>query len=159
MPRSGSVKKRLLPLDPVYKNRLVTRLVNRVMRSGKKSVAQAQVYRAFTMIEEKQKQDPVNVLRQAVENIKPKMEVRPRRVGGAAYQVPLPVKGDRRESLAIRWLIQEANKRPNKQYHTFAEKLFAELWDAYNNTGGAVLKKQNMHKMADANRAFSHFRW
>jgi len=159
MPRPGSTKKRLLPLDPVYQNRLVTRLVNRVMRSGKKTVAQKQVYGAFKMIEEKQKQDPLVVLRQAAENVKPKTEVRSRRVGGAAYQVPMAVKGDRQESLAIRWLVQEANKRPNSQYHTFAEKLYAELWDAYNNLGGAVQKRQNVHKMAEANRAFAHFRW
>lgn len=159
MPRSGLVKKRLLPSDPVYQNRLVTRLINRVMRAGKKSVAQRQVYKAFEMLREKQKKDPLDILCQAVENVKPKMEVRPRRVGGAAYQVPLPVKGGRRESLAIRWLIQEANKRPNSQYHSFAEKLFAELWDAHNNAGGAVQRKQNVHRMAEANRAFAHFRW
>lgn len=159
MPRSGPAKKRLPSLDPVYKSRLATRLINRVMRSGKKAVAQKHVYGAFKMIEEKQKQDPLIVLRQAMENVKPKMEVRPRRVGGAAYQIPVPVRGDRRESLAIRWLIQEANKRPNSQYHTFAEKLFAELWDAYNNTGGAVQRKQNIHRMAESNRAFAHFRW
>lgn len=159
MPRSGSVKQRLLPPDPVYKNRLVTRLINRVMRSGKKTVAQGHVYKAFEMLKEKQKKDPLDILRQAVENVKPKMEVRPRRVGGAAYQVPMPVKGDRRESLAIRWLIQEANKRSSSQYHTFAEKLFAELWDAANNTGGAVQRKQNIQRMAEANKAFAHFRW
>lgn len=129
------------------------------MRSGKKTVARKHVYQALEMIEKIERQDSLNILRRAVENVKPKMEVRPRRVGGAAYQVPMPVKGDRRESLAIRWLIQAANKRPNSQYHTFAKKLYAELWDAYNNTGGAIQKKQNVHKMAEANKAFSHFRW
>lgn len=159
MPRSGPVKKQLLLLDPVYKNRLVTRLINRVMRSGKKTVAQKHVYQALEFLKERQKQDPLVVLCQAVENVKPKVEVRPRRVGGAAYQIPVPVKGDRRESLAIRWLVREANKRPDTQYHTFAEKLYAELWDAYNNTGIAVKKKEDTHRMAEANRAFAHFRW
>lgn len=159
MPRPGSVKKRLLPPDPVYKSRLVTRFVNRAMRSGKKSVAEKHVYQALAKIEAKQKTDPLLVLGQAVENVKPQMEVRPRRVGGAAYQIPLLVKGDRRESLAIRWLIQEANKRPNSQYHTFGEKLCAELLEAANNTGGAVSRKENVHRMAEANKAFAHFRW
>jgi len=159
MPRSGLTKKRSLSPDPVYKSRLVTRLVNRTMRSGKKTAAQKQVYKALEFIQEKHQQDPLIVLRQAMENVKPKMEVRPRRVGGASYQIPMPVRGDRRESLAIRWLIQEANKRPNSQYHTFAEKLYAELWDAYNNIGAAVQKKSNIHRMAEANKAFAHFKW
>jgi len=159
MPRSILTKKRLLSPDPVYKSRLVTRLVNRTMRSGKKTVAQKQVYKALEFLKEKHEQDPLIILRRAMDNIKPKMEVKSRRVGGAAYQIPIPVRGDRRESLAIRWLIKEANKRPNSQYHTFAEKLYAELWDAYNNTGAAVGKKTNIHRMAEANKAFGHFRW
>jgi len=99
------------------------------------------------------------VFRQAIENVKPQMEVRSRRVGGAAYQVPAPVKGERKESLAIRWVIQAALKRPNKEYHTFADKLTAELLDAYNNIGGAIKKKEDTHRMAESNKAFSHFRW
>lgn len=137
----------------------MAKLINRAMRSGKKTTAQAQVYGALDLIKEKQKQDPMLVFHQAVENVKPHMEVRSRRVGGAAYQVPMPVKGDRRESLAIRWLIQAAQKRSSSEYHTFAEKLAAELVDAFNKQGGAIKKKEDTHRMAEANKAFSHFRW
>lgn len=159
MPRTGSIKKRLLPPDPLYKSRLVTRLINRVMKSGKKTVAQKHIYQAFTLIKEKARNDPLKVFHQAVENVKPSMIVRPRRVGGAAYQVPMPVKGDRKESLAVRWLILAARARPNKEYHHFWEKLAAELLDASNRTGGAVQKKQDIQRLAEANRAFAHFRW
>jgi small subunit ribosomal protein S7 len=159
MPRKGPVKKRETIPDPVYGSKLLAKLINRTMREGKKSVAQAQVYQAFEMIKEKDKKDPVQVFNQAVNNIKPSMEVRPRRIGGAAYQVPMPVRGLRRESLAIRWLIQAAQARPNKEYHTFAKKLHAELIDASNNTGGAVKKKEDIHRLAEANKAFAHFRW
>lgn len=145
--------------DPVYKSRLVTRLVNRVMQRGEKERARRLVYKALEEIEKKTGQDPVVVFKSAVENVKPTMEVRPRRVGGAAYQVPMPVKGDRRESLAIRWLILAARARPNRQYHTFDEKLAAELVDAANGQGAAVKKKEDTHRMAEANRAFAHFRW
>ena len=160
MPRSGRVKKRVILADPIYANRLVTKLINRVMISGKKTVAQKQVYDAFDIIKKKIKaQDPVEVFRQALENIKPAMEVRSRRVGGAAYQVPMPVKGLRRESLAIRWLIQFSRKRPNKQHHTYGEKLAAEIMDAYENQGESVRRKEMTHKMAESNKAFAHFRW
>ena len=158
MPRSGRVKKKLLTPDPLYGSRLVTRLINRVMREGKKTVAQKLVYSAFGQIKEKGK-DPIEVLKEAVKNAQPLMEVRPRRVGGASYQVPMPVKGDRRTSLAIRWLILEARKRPNSQYHTFDQKLAAELLDASQGKGGAVRKRELIHKMAEANKAFAHFRW
>jgi len=159
MPRTGRVKKRILPPDPIYRNQLVTRLIKRVMSDGKKTVAQRHIYRAFDLIFKKTKKDPLEIFFKAVENVKPSMEVRPRRVGGAAYQVPMPVRGDRRESLAIRWLIQAARTRPSKEYHHFWEKLAAELLDAFQNTGGAVRKKQDVHRMAEANRAFAHFRW
>lgn len=160
MPRSGRVKKRLLQPDPIYSSRLVARLINRVMKDGKKQLASRLVYRALEAAKQKLKVDnPVSILRQAVENVKPSMEVRSRRVGGAAYQVPIPVKGDRRESLAIRWIVLAARARPNKEYHTFDTKLAAELIDAYNNQGGAVKKKEDVHRMAEANRAFAHFRW
>lgn len=128
------------------------------MREGKKTVAQKLVYSAFGQIKEKGK-DPIEVLKEAVKNAQPLMEVRPRRVGGASYQVPMPVKGDRRTSLAIRWLILEARKRPNSQYHTFDQKLAAELLDASQGKGGAVRKRELIHKMAEANKAFAHFRW
>lgn len=159
MPRRGSVKKKTVAADPIYGSKLVTKFINRSMRSGKKSVARAQVYQAFELIKEKDKKDPLQVFKQALENIKPSMEVRPRRIGGAAYQVPMPVKGARQESLALRWLIQAAQNRPNKEYHTFAEKLQAEIVEAANNAGGAVKKKEDVLRMAEANKAFAHFRW
>lgn len=159
MSRSGSTKKREFLPDPVFGDILLARFINRVMRSGKKSIAQKNVYEALLRIKEKLNQDSLLVFRQAIENVKPQMEVRSRRVGGAAYQVPAPVRGDRKESLAIRWLIQAAQKRPNKEYHTFTDKLVAELIDAYNNTGGAIKKKEDTHRMAESNKAFSHFRW
>jgi len=159
MPRSKRVKKRILPPDMLYNSRLVTRLINRVMRQGKKSVAQKHVYGAFEIIRQKTKKEPLEIFKKAIENIKPTMEVRSRRVGGAFYQVPIPVKGDRRESLAIRWLVLAARARPNKEYHTYKEKLAAEILDAFKNTGGAVKKKEEVHRMAEANRAFAHFRW
>ncbi len=159
MPRRGKVKPRKIEPDPIYKNRLVTKLINRSMRDGKKSVAQKQVYRAFEIVKEETKDDPIKILSRALGNIKPNMEVRPRRVGGAAYQVPMPVKGVRRESLAIRWLIFAARARSNSEYHTYAEKLAAELMDAAKSEGGAVKRRQDMERLAEANRAFSHFRW
>jgi len=159
MARSGFVKKREITPDPLYGDKLLGRFINRVMKDGKKTAAQKQVYGALNLIKEKLNQDSLLVFRQAVENVKPQMEVRSRRVGGAAYQVPMPVRGDRRESLAIRWLILAARKRPNKEFHTFAEKLAAELIDAFNNQGGAIKKKEDTHRMAEANKAFAHFRW
>ncbi len=159
MARSGQAKKRSIVPDPVFGDLLLAKFVNRSMRSGKKSVAQQNIYDALKIIKEKLNQDGLMVFRQAVENAKPQIEVRSRRVGGAAYQIPTPVKGDRKESLAIRWIIQAAQKRPNKEYHTFVEKLVAELIDAYNNTGGAIKKKDDTRRMADANKAFAHFRW
>ncbi len=137
----------------------MAKLVNRTMRSGKKTAAQKQVYRALEIIKEKAGQEPLGIFTQALENIKPQMEVRPRRIGGAAYQVPMQVRGSRKESLAIRWLIQAAQSRSNKEYHTFAEKLAAEILDAANNTGNAIKKRENVHRMAEANKAFAHFRW
>ncbi len=160
MPRSGRIRKQLLIPDPIYGNRQIMRLVNRVMQDGKKQIAFKEVYQALKIVKQKTKTDePVEVFHQALENIKPNLEVRSRRVGGAAYQVPMPVKGDRREALAIRWLIFAARKRPNKEYHSFSEKLAAEMIDASKNEGGAIQKKQETQRMADANKAFSHFRW
>lgn len=159
MSRKGIAEKRKVESDPVYGNKLVTKLINRTMISGKKTTAAHQVYTTFDLIKEKTNQDPMVIFNQALENIKPQMEVHPRRVGGAAYQVPMPVRGIRRESLAIRWLIKAAQDKPNKEFHTFAEKLAAEILDAYQNTGGAVKKKETVHRMAEANKAFAHFRW
>lgn len=159
MPRSGTVKKRSLAPDPIYQNRLVTKLINRMMKDGKKDAAQRQVYQAFELIAQKTGKEPLAEFVQAVENIKPVVEVKSRRVGGAAYQVPIPVRGDRRESLAIRWLIQAAKNRPSKEYHHFFGKLTTEILDAQQNQGGAIKKKQDIHRMAEANKAFAHFRW
>ena len=158
MPRSGRVKKRLLPPDPIYGNRLVAKFINKVMKKGKKTVAQKLVYKAFDRIKEKGK-DPIEIFKDAVRNVQPMMQVKSRRVGGASYQVPTPVRGDKRISLAIRWLILEAKKRPNKEYNTFDQKLEAELLDAAQGQGGAVKRREVSHKMAEANKAFSHFRW
>jgi small subunit ribosomal protein S7 len=159
MPRRGGVKPRVVEPDPIYKNKLVTKLINRSMREGKKSVAQKQVYMTLEIIKEKTKENPVKFLSDALENIKPNMEIRPRRIGGAAYQVPVQVKGLRRESLGIRWLIAAARARSNSEYHSYAEKLVAELTDAKNDEGGAVKKRKDVERMAEANRAFAHFRW
>jgi small subunit ribosomal protein S7 len=159
MARRGQAKPRKATEDPVYKNKLVTKLINRSMKDGKKSIAQKQVYKAFELIEKKTKKEPLKVYLEAMDNIRPTMEVRPRRVGGAAYQIPMPVRGARKDSLAIRWLITAARARSNSEYHTFAEKLVAEIVDASNKEGGAVKKRLDMERMAESNRAFSHFRW
>lgn len=156
--RGKRVTKKLLSADPIYGNRLITRFVNRVMLRGKKSVAEAQVYKSLDLIKEKG-EDPVKVFEAAIFNIGPKMEVRPRRVGGASYQVPMEVRGDRRVSLALRWLVAFAKKRSNREFKTFAEKLAAELMDASKGVGEAIKKRDGMHRMAEANRAFAHFKW
>lgn len=158
MPRTGSITKRVLPPDPIYGSRLVHKLINGIMVSGKKSIAQSLVYKAFDNIKES-KQDPLEVFEKAVKNVAPKMEVRPRRVGGASYQVPVEVRGDRKETLAIRWLIAAARAKSNKEFHTFDQKLAAELMDAVNQAGGAIKKKIDIERTAEANRAFAHFRW
>lgn len=145
--------------DPVYKNRLVTKLINRSMYDGKRSVARTHIYKAFEKLGQETKDDPLKVFLQAIENIKPNMEVRPRRIGGAAYLIPVPVRGPRKESLAIRWLITAANNRPNSQYKTYGNKLFAEILDASRGEGGAVAKRKEIERIAEANRAFAHFRW
>lgn len=129
------------------------------MKDGKRSVAQRHVYQALEQIRSETGQDPLQVFLQAIENIKPNMEVRPRRIGGAAYQVPIPVRGARKESLAIRWLIATANARSNAQYKTFKNKLATEILDAYKNQGGAIAKRQEIERVAEANKAFAHFRW
>ncbi len=157
--RAKNAKIRLAEPDPIYQSRVVTKLINRVMVDGKKSIAQKLVYKAFDLIKDKTQQDPLSVFETAMNNITPKMEVRSRRVGGAAYQVPMPVRPNRGQALALRWLITEAHKRANSDYHTFADKVAAEIMDAVENQGGAVQKKLTTHKMADANKAFAHFRW
>lgn len=157
--RSKKAPKRLLTPDPIYGSKLVSRFINKIMFDGKKSTAQTLVYSALDVIKEQTKQDPVAVFEKAIQNVSPKMEVRPRRVGGASYQVPVEVRGDRKEALAIRWVLAGAKTKPNKQFHSFAQKLAAELMDAANNTGIAIKKRDDTQKVANANRAFSHFRW
>ena len=158
MARGGRIKRELPAADPIYGNRLVTRLTNRMMRQGKKSVAQRLIYKAFAQLE-KEGKDPIKAFEQALNNIGPRIEVRPRRIGGASYQVPVEVRGDRKTSLAIRWLIGAAKKRSNKEFHSFDQKLAAEISDALNNQGEAIKKRDLTHRMAEANRAFAHFRW
>jgi len=157
--RSKPSIKRQLTADPVYNSPLVSRFINRIMKDGKKSVAQKQVYQMMQLLAQKTEKDALEVFTLSLDNIKPQMEVKARRIGGAAYQVPTPVRGDRREALAIRWLITASRARPSREYHTFAEKLVAELMDATNNLGAAVKKKLDTHRMAEANKAFAHFRW
>lgn len=148
-----------VPEDPIYKHKLVTKLINRSTRDGKRSVAQRHVYAAFEKVRQETGEDPVKVFLKAVENIKPNMEVRPRRIGGAAYLVPIAVRGPRKEALAIRWLIDATNKRSNSQYKTYTNKLAAEILEASRGEGGAIGKKKEVERIAEANRAFAHFRW
>lgn len=159
MSRKGTQKIKAVLPDAIYGNKLVTKLINRSMKDGKKSVARTQIYGAFKIINEKSGGDPMKVFEQALENIKPAMEVRAKRIGGAAYQVPAPVRGPRRESLAIRWLVAAANSRSNSDFHTYAGKLAAEIMDAAKGEGSAVKKRTDMERVAEANKAFSHFRW
>lgn len=159
MPRKGPITPKKTQGDLIYNDPILTKFINSVMKDGKKSVAQGQVYGALGLIKDSLKKDALEVFLTAIENVKPEMEVRSRRVGGAAYQVPMPVRGPRRQSLAIRWIINAARARANSQYHTFSEKLAAELTDAYNGEGGAIKKRTEMERIAEANRAFAHFRW
>lgn len=157
--RGQKAPKRVLSPDPIYSSRLVTRFINRVMLDGKKTVAQRLVYQALDEIEKKTGKNPLPTFETAIANVSPRMEVRPRRVGGASYQVPVEVRGDRREALAIRWIIQAATNRSSKEFHTFNQKLSAEILDASNNSGGAIKKKDDVLRLAESNKAFSHFRW
>lgn len=157
--RAKKAKIREAAPDVKYGSVKVTKLINRVMRDGKRSVAQKQVYGALELAAQEMGRKPLEVLEEVLRVVTPQMEVRSRRVGGAAYQVPMPIRGRRGFSLTVRWLVQEANKRSSKQYHSFAEKLAAEFIDAINNTGGAVAKRDGAHRMAEANKAFAHFRW
>ena len=156
--RGQRAPKRKLEPDPIYNSRLVTRFINKVMFDGKKSIAQALVYKALDEIEKSGK-NPIQVFETALANVAPKMEVRPRRVGGASYQVPTEVRGDRREALGIRWIINAARARSNREYHSFGSKLAAELMAAADNQGAAIKKKEDTLRMAEANKAFAHFRW
>lgn len=155
--KSANIKKVIG--DVRYDSLEVAKLINRVMKDGKRVVAEKQVYKAMDIIGDKTGAKPLDVLMTALSNIKPKTEVRSRRIGGAAYQVPMPVSPRRQFSISIRWLIEFSNKRSNSEYHTFGEKLAAEIMDAYNNQGAAIKKRDDVHRQADANKAFAHFRW
>ena len=156
MPRRGNVPKREVLPDPMYNSVLVTKLVNSIMLDGKKGVAQKVVYGAFDIIKEKTDKEALEVFTQAMENIMPSLEVKARRVGGATYQVPMEVRPARRQTLGLRWLTAYARARSER---TMAERLAGEIMDAANNTGSAVKKREDTHKMAESNKAFAHFRW
>ena len=156
MPRKGHIQKRDVLADQVYKNKVVTKLVNNIMLDGKKGVAQKIVYGAFDEVAEKSGKDAIEVFEEAMNNIMPQLEVKARRIGGATYQVPIEVRPDRRQALALRWLTLYSRKRSEK---TMKERLANEILDASNNTGASVKKKEDMHKMAEANKAFAHYRW
>ena len=156
VPRRGSVPKRDVLPDPIYNSKLVTRLVNSIMYDGKKGVAQKIVYDAFEIVKEKTDKNPLEVFEQALENVMPVLEVKARRVGGATYQVPMEVRPERRQTLGLRWITLYSRQRGEK---TMKEKLAGEILDAMNNTGSAIKKKEDTHKMAEANKAFAHYRW
>ncbi|MBQ3533097.1 MAG: 30S ribosomal protein S7 [Oscillospiraceae bacterium] len=156
MPRRGNVPKREILPDPMYNSVLVTKLVNSIMLDGKKGVAQKVVYGAFDLIKEKTDKEPLEVFNQAMENIMPSLEVKSRRVGGATYQVPMEVRPARRQTLGLRWLTAYSRARGER---TMAERLAGEIMDAANNTGASVKKREDVHRMAESNKAFAHFRW
>ncbi|MEE8621845.1 MAG: 30S ribosomal protein S7 [Syntrophobacteria bacterium] len=156
MPRRREVPKRITLPDPKYGNKLVAKFINNIMRMGKRSVAERILYQSFDIIAERSKQDPVEVFTKALDNVKPTLEVKSRRVGGSTYQVPVEVRSSRRVALAIRWIINYAQQRSEK---SMMQKLAGELLDAANNRGASVKKKEDTHRMAEANKAFAHYRW
>ncbi len=156
MPRKGPAPKRPLAVDPVYNSTIVTQLVNRVLLDGKKSLAERIVYGALEGVRERTEQEPVSVLKRALENVRPALEVRSRRVGGATYQVPVEVRPSRATTLALRWLVDFSRQRREK---TMTERLMNEIMDASNGLGAAVKRREDMHKMAESNKAFAHYRW
>ena len=156
MPRRGRISKRDVLPDPMYGSKLVTKLVNNVMYDGKKGVAQTIVYDAFAIVEEKVGQNALEVFQEALENLKPQLEVKARRVGGSTYQVPMEVRSERQQTLALRWLVAYSRNRGER---TMAERLAAEIVDAKNSMGGAFKKREEMHRMAEANKAFAHYRY
>lgn len=156
MPRRGNIAKRDVLPDPLYNSKMVTRLINNIMVDGKKGVSQKIVYGAFEIIQEKTGKEPLDAFEQALENIMPVLEVKARRVGGATYQVPMEVRPERRHTLGLRWLTSYSRARNEK---TMRERLAAEIMDALNNSGGACKKRDDTHKMAEANKAFAHYRW
>ncbi len=157
MPRRNSAVKREVLPDPIYKSTVVTKLINQVMLSGKKGLAQRIVYGSFDIIKEKMALDPIDVFTTALENVKPVLETKSRRVGGASYQVPMEIRPERRQTLAIRWIVNFARKRSGER--GMDAKLAGEIMDAYNSTGASIKKRDEMHRMAEANKAFAHFKW
>jgi len=156
MPRRREIAKRELLPDALYQSPLVTKFINTIMSEGKRSTAERILYQSFDLIKERSGDDPLKIFKKAVDNVKPALEVKSRRVGGANYQVPVEVRPERRNALAVRWIIQNAHARAD---HTFGEKLAAEVIAASRNEGGAVKKREDTHKMAEANKAFAHYRW
>jgi len=156
MPRRAAAERREVTPDARYNNRLVTQLINKILWDGKKSVAEGIVYGAFDLVEEKTGEDPLSVFKKAMDNVRPTLEVRPKRVGGATYQVPVEVNARRSTTLAIRWIVDFSRKRREK---SMTERLAAEIMDAANETGASIKKREDLYKMAEANRAFSHYRW
>ena len=156
MPRKGHIQKRDVLADPLYNDKVVTKLINNIMLDGKKSVAQKIVYGAFSIVEEKGGKPALETFQEAMNNMMPALEVKARRIGGATYQVPIEVRPDRRQALALRWLVNFSRARGEK---TMVDRLASEIMDAYNNTGAAVKRKEDMHKMAEANKAFAHYRF
>ena len=156
MPRRGYVAKRDVLPDPIYNSKVVTKLINNIMLDGKKTVAQKIVYDAFDIVKTKENKDALEVFEAALNNVMPVLEVKARRVGGATYQVPIEIRAERRQTLGLRWLVTSARNRHEK---TMAEKLAAEIIDAVNQTGGAYKKKEETHRMAEANKAFAHYKW
>jgi small subunit ribosomal protein S7 len=156
MPRKKITKQKEILYDTVYNSSILAKLITKVMQSGKKNIAQHIVYEAMDTLQEKMKEDPLKVITKAIENVRPQVETRSRRVGGATYQVPMEVRKERSYALGVRWLVQNARQRGGK---SFREKLVGEIMDAYGEKGGAIKKKETVHKMAEANRAFAHYRW
>ena len=156
MPRRAAAIRREVQPDAKYNNRLVTQLINKILLDGKKSIAEGIVYGAFDIVEQKTSQDPLTVFKKAMDNVRPTLEVKPKRVGGATYQVPIEVRPDRRQTLGLRWITTYSRARSE---NTMKERLAAEIMDAANNTGASVKKREDVHKMAEANKAFAHFRW
>ena len=156
MSRKRKAPKKLSPIDPKYKSTIIPKLINSIMYDGKKTIAEKIIYEAIDKIKSKSKDEPLNVFNDAINNIRPTVEVRSRRVGGATYQVPVEVKSKRSQALALRWLVDASRKRKDKK---MSDKIFNEIYDAYQNKGSAIKKKEDTHKMAESNKAFAHFRW
>ena len=156
MSRKRRAPKKITPVDPKYKSTIIPKLINSIMFDGKKTIAEKIVYDALEKIKSKTKDEPINIFNDAIKNVRPTVEVKARRVGGATYQVPTEVKSKRSQALAIRWLIDASRKRKDKK---MSDKIFNEIYDAYQNRGPAIKKKEDMHKMAESNKAFAHFRW